>query len=326
MDHSDKTEARLVDCCRRIREGDPAAFSELGTFIKERAAFFLMGAGVGLHSEEAANIASRWIVDISLAARDATPPVQRWIEQQLEHIVHRDYFADGEALQKRIYCEMPLMPAGLNVTVRLRPAQRLTGDLVFVRRSEDWLLFVVGDITGHGTAAAAFGAFLYTWLDRFAAGNLSEMAVSLNREILSVKHGTTSMAATFARWNPKTGALEVLNCGTTAPAVVLRGGVATETPGGGWAVGMLPNAAFEVWRGEIAPGDALVLHTDGIVEQKSKDGEFGRDRLRQTAECLTGCDAAGIADAILAGVDAFAAGHPRGDDQLVLVAQLDSSI
>jgi len=90
-------------------------------------------------------------------------------------------------------------------------------------------------------------------------------------------------------------------------------------------LGVLRDARYDEGREQLAPGDALVLYTDGAVEAFNAAGlEFGADRLRETARAaLAAADsAAGAAQRILAEIDAFAKDSQRRDDVTVMVARL----
>ena len=54
----------------------------------------------------------------------------------------------------------------------------------------------------------------------------------------------------------------------------------------GPALGLLEAADFETKRGRLAPGDALLLFTDGLVETARRDIALGIDKLAGLAERL----------------------------------------
>jgi len=69
----------------------------------------------------------------------------------------------------------------------------------------------------------------------------------------------------------------------------------------------------------LAPGDTLVLYTDGITEAMDRAGDlFGKARLKE-AIAAGGSSARAIIDAIIAAVKSFAAETPQADD-LTIVA------
>jgi stage II sporulation SpoE-like protein len=82
----------------------------------------------------------------------------------------------------------------------------------------------------------------------------------------------------------------------------------------GPALGLLPNATYPTITGVLARGDALLLFTDGLVENRRLDVERGIDRLTGHADALIARNvdrvAIRIAEAIRAG---------QGDDRALVV-------
>ena len=71
----------------------------------------------------------------------------------------------------------------------------------------------------------------------------------------------------------------------------------------------------------VAPGDLLVLFTDGITDASSPTGEFsGIDLLRETVLAARSMDAQGLCDLVFARLDQFQAGAVQFDDMALLVA------
>jgi phosphoserine phosphatase RsbU/P len=79
-------------------------------------------------------------------------------------------------------------------------------------------------------------------------------------------------------------------------------------------------ARFEDISTVLAPGDALVLYTDGVTEAR-RDGEiFGPERLERLLGARAGADAHAIADAVESGIERF--GGAPDDDVALLVVSL----
>ncbi|HSD49579.1 MAG TPA: PP2C family protein-serine/threonine phosphatase, partial [Actinomycetota bacterium] len=70
---------------------------------------------------------------------------------------------------------------------------------------------------------------------------------------------------------------------------------------------------------DLGPGDALVLYTDGVTDERSGDEEFGEQRLVELLTTLAGRTAQEIADAVLDEVVAFRSGQPRDDIALLVL-------
>ena len=75
----------------------------------------------------------------------------------------------------------------------------------------------------------------------------------------------------------------------------------------------------------MAPGDMLVLYTDGVTEAMDEQGTcFGEERLeRLLADCgrEQPCE---LVDEVLAGVHAFAGAAPQADDITVLALRCEA--
>jgi sigma-B regulation protein RsbU (phosphoserine phosphatase) len=75
-------------------------------------------------------------------------------------------------------------------------------------------------------------------------------------------------------------------------------------------------------RPDLAPGDALVLYTDGVTDALNGEGEmFGDDRLREVITARLGCSAAATIGAICGALAAFTGGAEPADDVTVVVVR-----
>ena len=82
----------------------------------------------------------------------------------------------------------------------------------------------------------------------------------------------------------------------------------------------LLEATFVEKEYQLAPGDVLLLHTDGITENFDPSGnEFGCERLMEALVDYAPLDARGIATKILSAVDAFTQDAPQLDDRTLVV-------
>ena len=70
----------------------------------------------------------------------------------------------------------------------------------------------------------------------------------------------------------------------------------------------------------LAPGDTVVLYTDGIVEARTTGGEqFGEERLRALVEHAAGATPEELIVRIVGAVDRHTAGSPPKDDSTLVV-------
>jgi hypothetical protein len=185
----------------------------------------------------------------------------------------------------RSHARLRELPPGWHVEADLRPAhgESFGGDFLVARhRDGDRLDLVLVDVSGNGGAAGsrallytgAFGALLET-LPR------AEFLPAANRYVL--RHGGDEGFATavHASVDLAAGTYAVSVAGHPPPALFRAGSGRWELVEGvaGPLLGVVPDARYGECYGRLAPGDALMLYTDGMVESPRLDVVRGIDRL-----------------------------------------------
>ena len=240
--------------------------------------------------------------------------------------------AIGRAIQNSFLpSDMPSVP-GWEITARVRSARQVAGDYydVFPVADGQALALIVADVCDKGVAAALFMAVSRSLLratatQRFGTGGApardDEAAlrhtVSFVSDYIANVHGRTNMFATlfFGLLDPHSGSLLYINGGHDAPMICGGGGIRATLPPTGPALGLMPGLDFKVSRAELAPGELLLLYTDGVTDARSTEGfVFGEARLEALAARLAGGSAAALLDAIEAAVDAHSTGLDPFDD------------
>jgi serine/threonine-protein kinase RsbW len=121
--------------------------------------------------------------------------------------------------------------------------------------------------------------------------------------------------ALFASLDPATGQLRIASAGHLPP-LLLSGGEASYLavqPTRMLGAPPAPTPALE-WAGVLAPGDTLVLYTDGLVESRTADVDEGMDRLLAVAASAGTSDPDELLDHVLAEMT----GAHRADDIALL--------
>jgi serine phosphatase RsbU (regulator of sigma subunit) len=239
----------------------------------------------------------------------------------------------AETLQESLLPpELPPIP-GLDVAARFSPAglgTELMGDFYDVVRSRDGRFsFVVGDVAGKGVEAAKVAA-----LARYTVGAVA-MRTPAPADVLAALNDTLRardlgpalfLTAVYGVLDdPTDGGCEVSlgSAGHNPPLVRRAGGRVEWLHGRGRLVGVLPDLGTEPLTVGLAPGDALVVYTDGVVEARVGRGEpFGDARLADLVATSADRDdadrlAARVHDAALA----YCQGVPS-DDVAVLVVRV----
>jgi sigma-B regulation protein RsbU (phosphoserine phosphatase) len=101
---------------------------------------------------------------------------------------------------------------------------------------------------------------------------------------------------------------------------VVGKGVVRRLETGGPIVGLFEGATFEEETITLAPGDWLIVFSDGVSEALSVSGEeYGEARILTTAETHGSLAPPEFLQAIFADVRAFTKGAPQSDDITALV-------
>jgi sigma-B regulation protein RsbU (phosphoserine phosphatase) len=190
-------------------------------------------------------------------------------------------------------------------------------------------VLLIADVSGKGMAASLLTASL----EAFAAGPIEdglgpdEICAKLSRLLYRRTPPEKYATAYVAVLTTATGAVRYTNAGHNPPLVLRSTGQVEELPATGVPIALLAGAEYQAAETHLAPGDTLVLYTDGIVEAANpEDEEYGQDRLAALCarHCQAGC--ADLAAALERDLDAFVDGTPFGDDRtLVLVRRMSGA-
>jgi sigma-B regulation protein RsbU (phosphoserine phosphatase) len=224
-------------------------------------------------------------------------------------------------VQASLLPQRDLRFAGWEVYTHYAPAGAVSGDFYDVLPVDgDETLVVFGDIAGKGISASLLMASLQAIFRSLTSQRLllPDLLARANR--LFCESTATHSFATLvcARVSPG-GSVSLANAGH-CPPLVLRQGRVTGLPADGLPVGLFCEAAYAPQRVDLAPGDALVLYTDGLSEARSRAGEeYGALRIGSVLEQTLGLSAQATAARFLADLQTFQGGQPRTDDLTLMV-------
>ena len=193
----------------------------------------------------------------------------------------------------------------------LRNSGRVGGDLVGSFRVDDDRVAVYSiDVSGHGVASAMMTARLAGFLtgsspdqnlayDKSPTGEQvllppDAVAERFNRLMLEEIQAEQYFTMVFAIVDRALGTVSLSQAGHPHP-YILRGDGGVQTLGqGGLPIGLIPGAGYDSYHADIAPGDRLLLVSDGFTECPLPSGQdFGEEgmllSLRRSAH-LSGAD------------------------------------
>ena len=223
---------------------------------------------------------------------------------------------------------LPDMP-GFAVASMYRPAGEenfVGGDFYDAFAAGDGWMLVVGDITGRGAQAAALTAQARHTL-RTAGALLADpvRAVEVLNHALTARADLSicTVALVHLREGPDATTASIVAAGHPRP-LLLRDGRVGEVHAWGPMVGAWRDGAWRAETIELAPGDVLVLYTDGVTDACGEGGRFGEDRLLETLRGAAGAE--GAVDAVRAALRDFERGPQADDTAMVAVQRLPARV
>src|SRR6266511_3049305 len=214
---------------------------------------------------------------------------------------------------------LPDLP-GWHVAAYYRPARAVGGDFYdFIDLPDGKVGFVVGDVTDKGVPAALVMATTHTVLRGEALRLVApgEVLKRANELLLDEMPPNMFVTCLYAVLDPAAGMLRFANAGHNLPNLRSQDGV-TELRAAGMPLGLLPDMDYEEHEATLGPGDSLLLHSDGLAEAHSPDGEmFGFPRLAKLCGERDGGEA--LIDLLLAELAAFTGQGWEQEDDITLV-------
>ncbi|MFC4295895.1 CHASE2 domain-containing protein [Novosphingobium tardum] len=208
----------------------------------------------------------------------------------------------------------------------LRPARSVGGDFYdALMISPDKLLLVIGDVTGKGVPAALYMALSKavskSVLSR-ADGDLGQAMAGLNRELMADADEEMGVTMLVGILDCTNGELALVNAGHENPVVVRKQGAVESLGMRGGPPFCVVDFPYPEERVRLAPGDTLILITDGATEAQDAQGAMlGLDgvieALRSQGDIPATRRAADLADRIRA----FETGTDPNDDLTILTVR-----
>lgn len=163
-----------------------------------------------------------------------------------------------------------------------RPSTELGGDFFDIFQVENRIVFLVGDVSGHGTSAALVMAATKSLINSQAQTRSGSIhTVDTVNGTLCGMLGTSGIFVTLAYgiFDPERNRLQMVSAGHNKSFLFRQDQVKTIEPTGlplGWS----PQSSWKFESESFLPGNKLFLYTDGIVEAKNSSKEqFGIHRL-----------------------------------------------
>ena len=223
--------------------------------------------------------------------------------------------------------DLPVIP-GVAVEARFRPAGKgieMGGDFydAFEVGENAWAV-TIGDVCGKGPDAAALTAMVrYTLRAVTMHERRPDLALELvNRAILRDRSDDRFCSAALAivQTRPDSVRVELASAGHPLPLLLRPDGTVETIGARGHLLGLWAEFEAEPIALELAPGDTLILYTDGVTDARAPERILDTDDLAELVRSCAGAGAASTAERIERSVADSLAGEPR-DDIAVLVIE-----
>ena len=176
---------------------------------------------------------------------------------------------------------------------------------------------IVADGCGHGMAAAlimsTFRGLLHSEVRQF--DELPTLFTRLNERLYGGSGLLKYLTGVFLDYQEVEHELHYFNAGHFDPLIVHADGTTAALSGGGPPLGMFRESTYQMMSSHVAPGDLLVLFTDGLVEMSNpKDEFFGEDGIKDVVCSGRDLPLRDLAAEMLTSAATFSEGQQPDDD------------
>jgi GAF domain-containing protein len=190
----------------------------------------------------------------------------------------------------------------------------------FLTLPDGRLAVVLGDARGHGIEATADMA-----LTKFAFRSLvrlfpdpGELLAQANEVAIGELAGGNFVTMLCVTVDPQTGEVRAASAGHPPPRVLSDDGQVSTFAPRGLALGIETDQRYENLDTTLAPGAALCMYTDGLIEARQDAELYGEERLDAALAAGSELSAQALAEHVVADARAFA-GEPEDDYAVVVI-------
>jgi sigma-B regulation protein RsbU (phosphoserine phosphatase) len=232
--------------------------------------------------------------------------------------------AEARSIQQGLLPKSIPQRAGYEIAGAWQPAQSIGGDYYDVLEFDECTLgLCIADVAGKGLPAALLMSNLQAAVRGLASAALSPegLCARLNSLVCHNTGNDRFITFFYAQLDGPARVLRYTNAGHNAPIVLHRDGSHERLEAGGGVLGVFPHQTFAAGAAKLAPGDRVILFTDGVTEAYDAGGEeFGEARLLDLLREHRSADPLFLQARILAAASEFSRGNWHDDATLLVVA------
>lgn len=250
--------------------------------------------------------------------------LRRQIEEGRMLREKRREMEEARDIQQRLLPAESLKLSGCDIRFFWNPAKEVGGDYFDVMRLTDSTAAVwIADVAGKGLPAALLMSNMQANVRGLARSTSSpaEMCGRLNRVALENTKPERFTTLFYGVLDSSRHSLRYSNAGHVPPILIRQDGTIMRLSEGGMVLGVFSDAEYEESEIRFAPGDRMVLITDGITEaMNNQDEEFGEERFIRLLLEHRHLPAAELQQTLLGTVASFAGRALQDDATLMIVS------
>ena len=240
---------------------------------------------------------------------------------RIRMVVEEADFDHARSIQQALLPrEMPRV-AKIDVSGVWQPARMMGGDYYdLLPLSDTELAVCIGDVAGKGMPAALLMSGLQAAVRASASSSARDLCERVRRVVVSSLSGGRFVTFFYATVDTAAMRLRWCNAGHNAPILARADGTLVRLAEGGPAFNRLFRGAYEEREIALAPGDRIVLFTDGVSEAADASGDmFGESRIEELVTDCRDLSATELQQTIVEAASVYSDGELEDDVTLVVV-------
>jgi serine phosphatase RsbU (regulator of sigma subunit)/integral membrane sensor domain MASE1 len=260
---------------------------------------------------------------INRVSRELAENVRRLQETTAEKERLAAEMALARQVQQTILPAAPPRVAGFEFAATCLPAREVGGDFFdFIQDADGRVVMMVGDAVGKGLRAAMYTTETHGLAHAAALEHATpeRILTAVNSAIVSARGASPDfVTALCAVLEPADSRLLYASAGHHPPLHV-RDGQTRSLKLGSVPLGLLADTQYTLHHVDLAPGDTVILYTDGVTEAADVERRMlGLEGLEAVARRRGDASAAELLEAVMAEVRRFVGDVPQSDDITLLV-------
>ena len=249
----------------------------------------------------------------------------RLYEEEKTLVTMQEQVKLAARIQQDLLPQSPPIIAGYDLAACSIAALMVGGDYFdFIALNDERMSVCLGDVSGKGVPASLLMANLQATLrGQCALGMPVSETIARSNLLLHRSTDPEKFATLFMGvLDPAAGTLRYCNAGHEQPMLFRRDGTMERLQTGGIALGVLDTFPYQEASVTLAPGDFLVIYSDGIPDATDELGNFfEEERLVASIRAHAEESAAELMQHVVDAVCGHERGAPRTDDLTIMVVK-----